>query len=159
MHKEASSKLWFYNTMVYNISDHELFMTHRVLKSHRSKICLIYMQSWEQCAPFQWSPQWLCDNSCTWAHDVHHVPKCMSYHKAIVVITRRAHYFHDCIWMYKFIENYREMKIARNNIYMSIFIVRVIIDSWSMCLLVRLTKLMLFNLRKGEITGWEAWRP
>ena len=25
------------------------------------------------------------------------VPKCMSCHKAIVVITRRAHCFHDCI--------------------------------------------------------------
>ena len=39
------------------------------------------------------SPQWLCGNSCTWAHDVHHVPKCMSSHKAIVVITGRAHCF------------------------------------------------------------------
>ena len=26
---------------------------------------------------------------------VHHVPKCMSCHKAIVVITGRAHCFHD----------------------------------------------------------------
>ena len=29
---------------------------------------------------------------------VHHVPKCMSCHKAIVVITRRAHCFHDNIY-------------------------------------------------------------
>ena len=29
---------------------------------------------------------------------VHHVPKCMSCHKAIVVITGRAHCFHD--WIY-----------------------------------------------------------
>ena len=28
---------------------------------------------------------------------VHHVPKCMSCHKAILVITGRAHCFHDCI--------------------------------------------------------------
>ena len=28
---------------------------------------------------------------------VHHVPKCMSCQKAIVVISRRAHCFHDCI--------------------------------------------------------------
>ena len=28
---------------------------------------------------------------------VHHVTKCMSCHRAIVVITGRAHYFHDCI--------------------------------------------------------------
>ena len=40
-----------------------------------------------------------CGNSCTWAHDVHHVPKCMSCHKAIVVITGRAHCFHDCIYI------------------------------------------------------------
>ena len=30
---------------------------------------------------------------------VHHVPKCMSCHKAIVVITRRAHCFHDQIYI------------------------------------------------------------
>ena len=29
----------------------------------------------------------------------HHVPKCMSYHKAIVVITGRAHCFHDYIYI------------------------------------------------------------
>ena len=31
---------------------------------------------------------------------VHHVPKCMSCHKAIVVITGRAHCFHDYIYIY-----------------------------------------------------------
>ena len=30
---------------------------------------------------------------------VHHVPKCMSYQKAIVVITGKAHCFHDCIYI------------------------------------------------------------
>ena len=35
----------------------------------------------------------------THAHDVHHVPKCMSCHKAIVVITGRAHCFHDYIYI------------------------------------------------------------
>ena len=30
---------------------------------------------------------------------VHHVPKCMSCHKVIVVITGRAHCFHDCIYI------------------------------------------------------------
>ena len=30
---------------------------------------------------------------------VHHTPKCMSCHKTIVVITRRAHCFHDCIYI------------------------------------------------------------
>ena len=28
---------------------------------------------------------------------VHHVSKCMSCHRAIVVVTGRAHCFHDCI--------------------------------------------------------------
>ena len=28
---------------------------------------------------------------------VHHVTKCMSCHRAIVMITGRAHYFHYCI--------------------------------------------------------------
>ena len=50
--------------------------------------------------PSRLSPQWLCGNSCTWAHDVRfHVPKCMSCHKAIVVITGRAHCFHDYIYI------------------------------------------------------------
>ena len=30
---------------------------------------------------------------------VHHVPKCMSCYKAIVVINGRAHCFHDCIYI------------------------------------------------------------
>ena len=41
---------------------------------------------------------WLYGNSYTWAHDVrlqtiHHVPKCMSSDKAIVVITGRHNVF------------------------------------------------------------------
>ena len=35
----------------------------------------------------------------TVATTVHHVPKCMSCHKAIVVITGRAHCFHDYIYI------------------------------------------------------------
>ena len=31
---------------------------------------------------------------------VHHVPKCMSCHKSIVVITGMAHCFHDFIYTY-----------------------------------------------------------
>ena len=34
------------------------------------------------------------------ATHAHHVPKCMSCHKAIVVITGRAHCFHDYIYIY-----------------------------------------------------------
>ena len=77
----------------------------------------IYICNHENNVPSLLSPQWLCGNSCTWALDVrfhpyimysygfirtstvHHVPKCMSCHKAIVVITGRAHCFHDCIYI------------------------------------------------------------
>ena len=56
----------------------------------------------ENNVPSRLSPQCLCGNSCTWAHDVrlHHVRKCMSCHKAIVVITGRAHFFHDYICIF-----------------------------------------------------------
>ena len=37
-------------------------------------------------------------SSC--AQTIHHLPKCMSCHKAIVVITGRAHCFHDYIYIY-----------------------------------------------------------
>ena len=45
------------------------------------------------------SPKWLCDD----IHDIYgftHVPKCMSFRKAIVVITKRTHSFHDCIYIH-----------------------------------------------------------
>ena len=32
-------------------------------------------------------------------HMMYIMPKCMSCHKAIVVITERAHCFHDCIYI------------------------------------------------------------
>ena len=43
-----------------------------MVKSHRSMVGVIYMQSRKQCAlrPSRLSPQWLSVNSCTWAHDV-----------------------------------------------------------------------------------------
>ena len=45
-------------------------MTHRVLKSHRSKMSVIYICNHENNVPSRLSPQWLCGNSCTWAHNV-----------------------------------------------------------------------------------------
>ena len=58
------------------------------------------------------TPQWLCRNSCTWA-TVHLEPNIMcpsawviSCHKAIVVITGRAHCFHDNIITYIYIYIY-----------------------------------------------------
>ena len=43
--------------------------------------------------------------------DVHHVPKCMSCHKAVLVIIGRVHCFHDCIYIY--IERERERERER----------------------------------------------
>ena len=54
----------------------------------------IYVCNHENKKPYQLSPKRLSGNASTWAHDV---LKCMSCHKAIVVITGRAHCFHDCI--------------------------------------------------------------
>ena len=62
---------WFFCTLLAKRST-----TNRVPKSYKSKMGVIYMQSWKY---------------------VHHSPKCMSCHKTIVVITGRAHCFHDCI--------------------------------------------------------------
>ena len=60
--------------------------THRVLKSHRSKMSVIYKYicNHQQNVSSLLLTQWLCGNSCT----------CMICHKAIVVITRRANCFH-----------------------------------------------------------------
>ena len=41
-----------------------------VLKSHRSKMGVIYMCNHENNVPSRLLPQWLCGNSCTWVHDV-----------------------------------------------------------------------------------------
>ena len=66
------------------------------------------MQSWKQCA--------LClpgyhHNGFVTTHalghmmcrTVHHVPKCISHHKAIGVVTGRGHCFHDCKYVYIYI--------------------------------------------------------
>ena len=52
------------------ISGHKWSTRHRVLKSHRSKMRVIYTCYHENNVPSQLSPQWLYGNSCTWAHDV-----------------------------------------------------------------------------------------
>ena len=60
----------------------------------------IHMQSWKQCALLFITTMalWQLMHLGTW-WTVHHVPKYMGCHKAIVVITRRAHCFHDCIYI------------------------------------------------------------
>ena len=49
----------------------------------------------------KWSTTTECSNltEARWVY-VRHVHKCMSCHKAIVVITRRAYCFHDWIYIY-----------------------------------------------------------
>ena len=47
-----------------------LYITYRVLKSHKSKMGVIHICNHENNVPSRLSPQWLPDNSCTWAHDV-----------------------------------------------------------------------------------------
>ena len=59
----------------------------------------------------------------------HHVPKCMSCHKAIVVITGRAHCFHDYIHIYyahlasvRFEHSVCRGSLMTTNIYIYIYI-------------------------------------
>ena len=65
----------------------------------------IYMQSWKQCSlpVITTMALWQLMHLCTWCTSpyitAHHVPKCMSCNKAIVVITGRAHCFRDCIYI------------------------------------------------------------
>ena len=62
----------------------------------------LYTCNHENNVPSRLSPRSICGNSCTLAH---HVPKCISCHKAIgydqisVVITGRAHCFHDYMYI------------------------------------------------------------
>ena len=79
------------------ISDHKLSTANRVLKSHKSKMSVICMKSWKQCAlPVVTTMPW-------W--ELMHLgmstsfTKCMSCHKVIVVITGRARYLHECIYI------------------------------------------------------------
>ena len=76
---------------VMSVSGHKWFTSHRVLKSHKSKMGVIYVLSWKQSAlsVITTMALWQLGNSCTWAQPYNHVPKCMSCHKAIVVITGR----------------------------------------------------------------------
>ena len=64
------------------ISGPELSAIHRVLKSHSSKMSIIYTCNHEK--------------RCV---TVHHVPVCMSCHKTIVAIMGSAHCFHDYMYM------------------------------------------------------------
>ena len=74
----------------------------QVLKSHRSKMGVIYMQPWNFSSLVLAIFGLLVPATCN-RTSCHHVPKCMSCHKAIVVITGRAHCFHGCIYTHMYI--------------------------------------------------------
>ena len=77
--------------VIHYISGHKWSTTHRVLKSHRSKMSVIYVIMKTMCPPSYHHNGFVATHA-------HHVPKCMSCQKAIVVITGRAHCFHDNIY-------------------------------------------------------------
>ena len=92
--------IYLCNVYIY-ISYQKLSTTQTVLKSHKSKMSVICMCNHENNVPSRLSREWLCGNSCTWTHgvhDAHHVLKCMSCHKSIVVNTGRVLY----IYIHKF---------------------------------------------------------
>ena len=103
-----------------------LAQVQRALKSHRSKMYMIYMLSWKQCAlrftttkalcVVSWS-QKLCVVDHWWLLILGSLlsllsslwfigTKCMSCHKAFVVITGRTHCFHDNTHTYIYIYIY-----------------------------------------------------
>ena len=106
--------VYILNILYIYISGHKWSTTHRVLKSHRSKMSITYMLSWKQCAlpVITTMTLWQLMHLGTWC-TVHHVLKIIigrascackpyimpSHHKAIVVITGRKHCFHDNIYI------------------------------------------------------------
>ena len=61
---------------IYNIHISEMGAIYTYICNHENNVS-------------SWLSQWLCDNSCTWAHDVQ-----------FVVITGMAHCFPDFIYKY-----------------------------------------------------------
>ena len=45
------------------------------------------------CLPYWLSPQWLCSNSCTWAHDLHKImcPSCLCVYYVHLTYVRFEH--------------------------------------------------------------------
>ena len=85
--------IYIYIYIYIYISGHKWSTKHRVFKYHSRKMSVIYMLSWKQCVLPVTTP-------------MAHVPRCMSYHKAIVVITGKAHCLHDNIYVYTYIYIY-----------------------------------------------------
>ena len=85
-----------------NKSGNKSSTTHRVLKSHRSKmgVIYIYITMKTMCPP---SIAWFVEHFLVhWYQQrgtVHHVLKCMICHKAIVAITGKVYCFQDSIYI------------------------------------------------------------
>ena len=134
----------------HNISGHKWSATHRVLKSHRSKMSItgITYILCSSCFCEIWA---LCVSWITYDHlyyapclaslvhwyqqcvTVHHAPKCMSCHKAVAEIIGRAHCFH-------------------NNIY--IMLILLLRDLSTLCIVDHLWPLILRSLLSLLITLW-----
>ena len=86
------SELQFFPNLRYNIYTYMYIciMYHIYICIYNIYICYIYN------TPIHWYQQCVT---------VHHVLKCMSCHKAIVVITRRSHCFHNNIYKHCFHDN------------------------------------------------------
>ena len=126
--------------LVYKGAESLLFLAHKIRELIPEKVKLneslpaikvVITQAKPNDCPYRvcrtLSPQWLLDNSCTWAHDVHHVPKCMSCHKAIVLITRRVHGSHDKLYITLIL---LPQDLSTLFVCLSVFTTEVVIESW-----------------------------
>ena len=92
-----------------SISGHKWSTTHRVLKSQRSQMSIMYMLSWKQCVPSWLSLQWLCGNSCTWAHDICIVWTMSTGRKVSKKSAFPTREFCECKQVYKMMEIWRQV--------------------------------------------------
>ena len=121
-----------------------------IFKRRRSKVCSNVTEadtfsSTVTGETFQINHELNCDSKC-----LIYLLKCKFCKKQYVGETTDA--FQGGTITRTMIENFREMKVACNNVFMSIFLAKLITDFWGIYRLVRLTKLIVFNLRKRKIT-------
>ena len=89
-----------------NVSGHKWSTTHRVLKSYKSKMGIIYICNHENNMPSRLSPQWLYGNSCTWAHDVRLRIAGTNGPKSVQQAKQDTHrYIYICIYIYMYIQD------------------------------------------------------
>ena len=102
------------------ISGHKWSTTHRVLKSHRNKISVIYMQSWKQCSlpVITTMALWQLIHLgtwCTWVH-VHELPRshCSDNREGILFS-----WLHIYIYIYIYIFKFSKCKILPTSILLT----------------------------------------